>query len=353
MPTDNNAFFFKINQVKFANITNQDVMTCISLGKGINADKNIASEEELHVEFLKQLNKHHPLSNTILVAGLLKRWNFWELIREISDDELARRLDDIPKEINEKELAVLLAEKFTDIAISLEKKYIQTLENHLQENKDTLKDISFPFKILSWSQREKFPNFTKKSPDEKKIPENLESKKFIEATIKRFLQNKQTSLDIAKERLTEILPQLANLNFNELVKHACEAFIREEYEYFSSLRNTQLFYNGHIPALNPILKDNNNNLTWHTYHFKPTKNFQEELKTTLAESKPMENPLRLFSHNSSEAKDSTFIDTSALTPRSSKSFTTLFKQFLNNPSTATKELANRKIEEASRLLSMG
>lgn len=362
MPTNKNAFFFKINQIKFANITNQDVMTCISLGKGINGDKNIASDEELHVEFLKQLNKHQPSSDTILVGGLLARWNFWEMMREISDDELARRLEDIPKNVDEKKLSLLLAEKFSDIAVSLEEKYIQKLMHHLQENKEA-QGLSFPFKVMPWNQRENFTNFTKQPANENKIPESNESETFINDTIKQFLQDKQTRLDTAKKRLTKVLPEIANLNFDKLVKHSCEAFILEEYEYFSRLRDTQLFYNGHIPALNPILRDHNNNVYWHNYNFKQRKNLQKEFKTTtsfieeqlcLSESKPTENPLTLFTNNSPELKEPTtlFINTGVLSPTSRNRLQKFFESYLNNQSPTTKELADRKIEEASRLLSI-
>lgn len=363
---DNNAFFFKINQTKFANIAGQNVMTCISLGKGINAEKNIASEEELHIEFLKQLNKHHPFSDTILVGGSLARWNFWEMIREIDDNELAHILKDIPKNTNEKELATKLAEKFSYIATSLEGKYIQKLENYLQENKEALRDISFRsrFKILPWDQREKYANFTKKLSDEEKIPKSNESKKFIEDTIKRFLQNKEKHLIIAKERLTKVIPELVNLNFDKLVNRACKEFIREEYEYFSSLSNTQLFYNGLIPAFNPILKGKNNNVTWHTYQFKHGKKPQEELKITtsslihkklslppLNQALPSESK---FNGDFLELKEPspTFIDTSMLSPRSSKRLKTFFDHYINNLTSASKELIDRKIEEATTFLSM-
>lgn len=360
---DKNAFFFKINQVKFANIADQDVMTCISLGKGINGDKNIASEEELHVEFLKQLNKHQPSSDTILIGGLLARWNFWEMMREISDDELSYRLKDIPNDVDEKELSRELAEKFSDIAVSLEKKYIQKLENYLKENKEA-QALSFPFKIMPWNQRENFINFTKQSANENKTPESTESETFINDTIKQFLQDKQIRLEIAEKRLTKALPELTHLNFDKLVKQSCRSFILEEYEYFSRLRNTQLFYNGHIPALNPILKDHNNNVYWHTYNFKRRKNFQKEFKTTtpfieeqlsLPESKPTENTLTVLTDTSSERKEPTtlFINTDMLSPKTLRRLQTFFKSYLNNQSSTTKELADQKIEEVSRLLSMG
>ncbi len=370
-PTTENSFSFKTNKTKLTSIANRPVMTLISLGKGISGEKNIASEEKLHIEILKELNIHNPSSNTILVAGLLKRWNFWEMIQEVRDDELARRLSDIPKDITEEKLAPLLAEKFSDIARSMEKKYIKKIDNYLQENKEALRDISFPVEVMPWSRREKLDNFIKKLPDEKKFDENSESVNFIETTTKRFLNNKQTTLDIAKNRLTKAMPQFAMLNFEKVVDCACRNYILEEYEYFANLKNFSIFYNGSIPALNPILKDKNNNLHWHTYNFQQTKSLHDEQKSTSVlmhketpspisrkapdESKLSGNRLTLFSpiKTVSERKEPsrTFLD--RLSPRSSDRMQTFLERYLNNLSPTSKELADRKIEELSTMLSMG
>lgn len=389
MPEKNtkNNIAFKINRTKaVSNITNKHVVTLISVGKGINGEKKIASEGELHIELLKQLNKHHPSKNIILVAGLLKRWNFWEMISEVSDEELARRLSDIPKDLDEKSLAPLLATKFVDIATSLETKYIQTLETHLQKNNTALKDISFPFKIARWDQRENFKNCDEKPYDVNSFIEDPESLKLIEATITRFLQNKKLELDTAKERLIKVQPQLADLNFQKLVDYACLQYILEEYEYFAKLKNTEVFYNGNIPpALSPIFEDNRKNIHWRTYGFKQTKNALEEKKTPtfqLIKAKSSsyvdeinsqhhesklnsfaEKRLKLFSfiRTAPEKKSKTdsplemkhppkLIDTSSLSPRSSACMMAFFNLYSKMPPSAEKERAKQKIEEATALL---
>lgn len=126
----------------FDDIHKKHIITLVSIGNGINGAKWVAPEEELHIKLLEQVNEYNPKFNIILVAGLLKRRNYWEMVEQLSDDALAERLRDIPKDIDEKKLASLLAEKFIDIAENLEAKYIRTLKKHFRKNKEIINKLA-------------------------------------------------------------------------------------------------------------------------------------------------------------------------------------------------------------------
>jgi hypothetical protein len=387
MPGNNqkNAIAFKINRTKpISNISHRHVITLISVGKGINGERKIASEEELHVELLKQLDKHPPSMNIILVAGLLKRWNFWEMLPAISDEELARRLNDLPTNMTEEKLAPILAEKLTDIATSMEKKYVEDLDSHLEIYAKKL-NISFPYKVTRWNQREHFDNCSKNAFDTNIFLDNPQSLKLIEATIARFLQNKKGDLETAKERLTKAVPQFSTLNFKKLVDLSCLAYLLEEYEYFARLKNTEVFYNGNIPpALDPIFQDTSKDLYWRNYSFKQAKILPEDHKKnsrlTRAKSSSYVDELnsqydnakltslaakrlKLFSFlkgtpdiksntedDSANNEQDQVFDTSNLSPKSSRCMMEFFKLYSKKPASPIKELAKQKIEEATALL---
>lgn len=382
-----NNITLKINRIKpFANMDKKHVITLVSVGNGINGAKWIAPEEELHVELMKQLNEHHPKLNIILVAGLLKRWNYWEMISHLSDEALIARLQDIPKDIDEKNLASILAEKFADIAKNLEEKYIKTLENHLDHHQKTIKSMKLPFKIASWEQRTHFDNCDKKSSPQSHIHETDDFMRKIESTKSRFLQNKKADLDKAKARMIIAQPALANLDFKKITDQACLQYILEEYYYFARLSHTEVLYPGKIPsALEPVFKESGKDLYWRDFSFKEAKNTLTEAKqpeetlTRARSSSFLESMSRqhnepktgslaerrlkfLLSIQTTSTKKTNsdtpleakhpaqLMDLKNLSPQSSKRMMTFIDLFSKSPPSAEKELAMKKIEEATALL---
>lgn len=361
---------FKLNETKpVSNISGKYVVAGVSLGNGINGAKWIAPDEELHLALLKELNEYQPKLYIILTGGSLARWNYWEMIKELSDETLIDLLKDIPKDIDEKNLAFLLAKKFINVAKNNEEKYIRVLENYLDKNKKTIEKINSPFKIVRWDERATCDNYDEKSFSKNKSDQPDDFMEKIETTKSRFLQHKKQILNKAKERMIKAQPHLASINFKKLTDETCLQYILEEYNYFNYLRHTEILYPGKIlPVLEPAFKEESNDLYWRDFSFKKIKSALPELKETeepltraksascidsLSHRRNETNPKKNLKSDATSLENKysgTVIDTSNLSPKSSSRMMHFFTLLSKSPPSDEKELALKKIEEATALL---
>ncbi|MDA8561739.1 hypothetical protein N9L02_01330 [Gammaproteobacteria bacterium] len=360
------------------NIVGKNVITLISLGSGLNGSKSISSEGNLHLELLNHLNKFSPKLNIILVAGALKRWNYWEILEHITDIQLKKTLSDIPKDIKEKKLACILAEKFSDIAAKLEAEYINEIDTYLNSHPEDIKKLTFKYKITAWNQKHLYNNITKQDPQAIKFMESPEFIEKMKETKTRFLQNKKSLLDKAQDRIKQAQPNLASIDFKKVTDEACLQYLLEEYVYFAKLNNTEIYYTGKIPpAIKPIFEIADKDIFWREIHFKlrkknnTAKTSQEEklnavelnnnssdttIINTLTSFFSKRNMCKLQIEEKSQTdvehrkSESMPIPIQQLSPKISKQINTLIHLFSTTPPSEEKKLAAKKLEEATSLL---
>lgn len=285
MPNDKkkNEIIPKLDSKKpLKHIQNKYVEILVSVGHGLNGGKKIDSEETLNEKLLRELKKHQPKHIIINVADRLQRWNYFEMVKHLSAQELKTRLQDIPDDVNEKKLVQLFANMFADIAENLGKEYTNNLKKHFEDTKITT-GLNIPLTIKRWDERKSTNNYiehnTESTEPDSNNDNNFENK--LEETKKRFLANKKKTIEDAIAQITKAQPKLATLNWDEITSEACKEYINEEKKYFGCLTDTDVIYPAKIPpALEPIFEKKELNLYWREVDFKKRslEKMQEELQ---------------------------------------------------------------------------
>lgn len=308
------------------------IMCAVSVGHGLNDHgKKQTPEEELHVQLMLTVGNHFPHHYMILAGGSLQRWNVWDMIKELSDEELAQRLlaltpawlttEAAEKKISREEATVcFFANAFSDIAEHHEKNYIDRIEKHFDEvklednrqlekieqkdsgqvkqyllkkhvqtNKGEAKTMPImPVSVLGWKTGFSFENYDKNlsTPitDEKDFEEKLK------LTKERLLKNKKPLLASTMERLIKANPLIGEMAVDDIAHYAIKHYLLEEYHYFEHLKQTEVLYPIASPPLLQRIFDTRTDLIWRSYSItekekkieeKPSKSTTKKMLPTL------------------------------------------------------------------------
>lgn len=351
----------------FSYFAEKDTMVLISMLKSVSGSKK-PTNEIIHAEFIKELVKYNP-DVFVLLAGLLKRWNYWEMVRELTDKELIEYLADIPAGIKEEELCVILAKKFLPLAKKLEQESIVKLKRHLKKlNLDHIR-------VYTWDERHKFKNYHAENKEPKPIEFNMED---FKTTKKEFLENKTSLLKKTQNRMINAQPNLKHINFNKLDYYCCYHLQREEFDYCNDISLVEMLYRGQAPAiLKPIFSDKNRH--WHPFSYKESVIKESKNKLVRSQSIPLikinphslaERRLKFFtplkiSNEPENEKNSDqsaltlevkhsypLLDKNTLSPKTEHKMKTLIELLSKSPPSEKKELVMLKLEEITRLLTV-
>lgn len=242
---------------------NDQYVELLISNQGIGSGKKNVDEGELIAETLRALQKIKYLNPKCVyihvAAGNLARWNFWEIINSISDDELKVLLADIPDNIGKNEFVNFMAEKLSQFAEKIGTKYIEGIQTYLEKNASKIK---LPFEIKAWSTRENNLNYNKDLPIKISTEESPEFSESVNKTRSNFLIKKDPLLIASAEKIVRCQPKLAHLPFHQITdaqqkfliaELSCNQYIGEECKYYERVKNTRVIHKGKItPALDMV-----------------------------------------------------------------------------------------------------
>jgi hypothetical protein len=368
------------NKISPKLIANKHVEILVSVGVGVNNGKKLKLSDVVLLEKVaREVSKYHPKSIIFNLADTLQRWNYYNMLQYISnkddDIELKTLLQDIPDNVNEEQLAVIFAEKFSNIAKSLGEQEYNKLDKHFKE-KHVYQDIKIPIKIKRWDNRDSTENYNHEIDVDTKVDQRK-----VEETKDRFLGNKQDLLQKSEKRIKNAQPKLAHVNFKNVNNISCERYIGEEVRYAIQLEDTEIWYGAKAPpALEPIVP-------WREFGFKirsleevekEAKQLKEIMNTEIDKSSEIKQEtatkttstlsrqtsagrLTLFRPRPVDIKNlqedlseeqNIIIQTSDLSPKSAERVKTVLKLFAEKKPTSpeVKEQIYKKLDEVSALL---